>query len=178
MDRQEYVFSSCYCSVHGRKHAMCACLIPQKARCCLVFCREDLSQRGSDKLVHVPGSILRWGFVNFLHVPTECSHCHPTPQSPKWLPDFAASWEVLGAQRQAWFSISPVSHGPSSSGITKAAIVFTSEGEDIKTQTSDCGPRKKVSSSSVNGRQHDDLEEMNMGQVRTAYPGAEPYASF
>lgn len=88
---------------------------------------------------------------------------------------------MLGAQRQAWFWISPESHGPSSSGATKAAIVFISEGEDIKTRTVlhlDVGLWKKVSGSSVTGRQHDDLEEMNMGQVRTAYPGAEPYASF
>lgn len=74
-----------------------------------------------------------------------------------------------------------MSHGPSNSGTTKAAIVFTSEGKDIKTRTVlhlAVGLWKKVSGSSVNGRQHDDLEEMNMGQVRTAYPGAEPYTSF
>lgn len=81
-----------------------------------------------------PGSILWQGFINFPHVSTECSHCHPTRRSPKWFPDSADSWEVLGSQRQAWFSVSPVSQGPASSGITKAAILFISEREGIKTQ--------------------------------------------
>ena len=74
-----------------------------------------------------------------------------------------------------------MSQGPASSGTAKAAVLFISEGEGLKTQIVlhlALGLWKKVSGSSANELKHDDLGEMNVLQVWTAYPGAEPYASF